>query len=246
MPWEEVRRLDAESSEATRKLRQIVMMNKRIERSLSAQMGANEVDTRVMAVLVGGGTMSQRAIADRLGIKPATVLSSIRRLEALGHVMRARSPEDGRTMLVTAATSSATRAVTAMRPMVTSSDGLIADLPPDTQHAIAKYLDGVLDAMRATLDSLDEAELTAGGESVARSAPSVPADAVVEPVTGPVPTAAGQLTVSDIPQLLGASTPEHAEGPVRVVDVPLIGGPGPFSAAPTPLAKRRGGEGMSE
>jgi DNA-binding MarR family transcriptional regulator len=64
------------------------------------QVGLRDVEMKALDVLMRDGAMSAKALGQRLGMHPATMTGILDKLEKSGWVIRERSPEDRRVVLI--------------------------------------------------------------------------------------------------------------------------------------------------
>ncbi|ACU76402.1 transcriptional regulator, MarR family [Catenulispora acidiphila DSM 44928] len=64
------------------------------------QVGLRDVEMKALDVLMRDGAMSAKALGQRLGMHPATMTGILDKLEKSGWVVRERSPEDRRVVLI--------------------------------------------------------------------------------------------------------------------------------------------------
>ena len=139
---------------ATRLLRRVIVANRRVEKELARHLGVNPTDYRTMGMLLNRGTMTPSELATGLGISPALVSLSLDRLEELGHVERRRGETDRRRRAVTASPGSAAEVRDRLMPVVTASEGCLADFSDDQVEAVETYLRRVLAALDDCLADL--------------------------------------------------------------------------------------------
>ncbi|MEE9433317.1 MAG: MarR family transcriptional regulator [Sphingorhabdus sp.] len=76
-------------------------LQKNADRELLAKAYITTAQTGVMAAITNGKNITQKNIADRLGLNESAVTAMVRRLVALGYIERRQSQNDGRAKLLT-------------------------------------------------------------------------------------------------------------------------------------------------
>lgn len=76
------------------------LLNDRLRASLG-EKGIHFGQARILTSLIRHGQLTQKAIGQGLGIKPATVSNMVKRMEASGLIERRRDAHDDRTIRIT-------------------------------------------------------------------------------------------------------------------------------------------------
>jgi DNA-binding MarR family transcriptional regulator len=76
------------------------LLNERLRCSLGEE-GIHFGQARILTSLIRHGPLTQKAIGQGLGIKPATVTNMVKRMEASGLIERRRDAHDDRTIRIT-------------------------------------------------------------------------------------------------------------------------------------------------
>ncbi len=133
--------------EASRLMRQILILNREVEKQLGRELTVNSTDLDVMQHLMQSGPLSPSTLAQRLGISTAAVTVAIDRLVSLGHVGRQPHPTDRRRLLVVPTPDSTRRAMDNLLPMIREVDALMTEYSDGEQRAITDYLARTVDIL---------------------------------------------------------------------------------------------------
>ena len=146
--------LTREPHAITQLMRAVINANRDLERVLARHLTVNGTDFRAMEALLSRGPLSQGEIADVLGMSPASATVVADRLEALGHVERARDPHDRRRVVVQASATSMATAMRALMPMIEAAADATLHLDDHQRAGVEQFLRTVLDAITACRDEL--------------------------------------------------------------------------------------------
>lgn len=139
--------------EASRLLRQVIVLNDEVARRLGRQLRVNQTDFEAMQHLIQSGPLPPSELAHRLGISTAAVTVVIDRLVRVGHVRREAHPTDRRRILVVPSEDSVQRALAGLMPMITDVDRLLDAYTPGERAVITDYLARTVEALTARLQA---------------------------------------------------------------------------------------------
>ena len=128
-------------------------MSRAFEAHVGNELAVNPTDLAAMEHLIQSGPLGPTELARRLGITPPAVTAVVDRLEALGHASRENNPVDRRSVVITPAPASVTRAMGILMPMISDVDGALDGFDDEEQRVIAEYLDRVVAAYRTHIPS---------------------------------------------------------------------------------------------
>lgn len=117
-----------------------------------AARGLSESRAHVLHLIGTDGPVSQRTLAEALGIAPRSVTGLVDGLVASGHVTREPHPTDGRAVLVTPTALGAREAEDLVNGRLELAEQLFQDWWPQHLESFARSLDELL----ATLTTLIE------------------------------------------------------------------------------------------
>lgn len=126
------------------RLQQLGVRHRHLEKRLAGALRTDVGGLEVMDHLIALGPTTPSALATRLGTSTAAMSLVLNRLEDAGHITRARHPEDGRKLVVTAAPTSTDRAWELISPLTAQIDALVAGYTPAQQDLVEGFLDAVL------------------------------------------------------------------------------------------------------
>lgn len=98
-------------------LRRILRATEQHGRSIARASGLTPVQMRVLALISEEGSVTPKALADRMRVAQATVTALIDRLESKGLVRRQRSDQDRRQSILTVTDAGQAQARTAPDPL---------------------------------------------------------------------------------------------------------------------------------
>jgi len=139
----------------TQLMREILDMSKEFQVHVGRELTVNSTDLAAMELVLMNGTMGPTEIAKRLGLSTAAVTTVVDRLVALGHVTRAKHPDDRRAVIVSPTPSSTALAMGAIMPVVRAIESTLDGFDEQEQATIARYLERVARAYREQLPSDD-------------------------------------------------------------------------------------------
>nr|WP_221380703.1 MarR family transcriptional regulator [Actinoplanes polyasparticus] len=113
----------------------------------SRELGVNTTDMAALSLLEQYGPMGPAELANRLGIRTASVTALIDRLESVGHVERSSHPHDRRRVTVAPTPTAHRAALNFIRPTIIAIDEAGRALSPDARRIVQQYLAGVLQAL---------------------------------------------------------------------------------------------------
>ena len=126
------------------RLQQLGVRHRHLEKRLAGALRTDVSGLEVMDHLVALGPTTPSVLATRLGTSTAAMSLVLNRLEDAGHITRARHPEDGRKLVVTAAPPSTDRVWELISPLTAQIDALVATYTPEQQDLVEGFLDAVL------------------------------------------------------------------------------------------------------
>lgn len=144
--------------EATRWLRQLMLMRIELERVQSARLGTNPTGYRLLGALLGQGPLTPTDIARHLDLAPSATSNAIERLEAAGLVERARDMADRRRVVVRTTSRAERLATDLLVPLFEHADRVARELPPPDQLAVVDYLRSTVEAVQDQLHRLDDTQ----------------------------------------------------------------------------------------
>jgi len=116
--------------------------------ALARRLGVGLTDVQALDHLLSAPT-SPGELAERLGLRPASVTAVVDRLERAGHVERRPHPDDRRRQVLVATPHAQREAFAALRPLLAEL-GAAADHMSDAERlAAARYLERVRAALAA-------------------------------------------------------------------------------------------------
>lgn len=115
---------------------------------LMHRQGKGRGRLRVLSVLERHGAITQRELADRLDIRPASVSELLMKMESSGLVVRFPNPEDGRAVLVELSKSGHEQAKQSFAHRGEIDGSLFAALDDEEKEALGKILDKLICSWR--------------------------------------------------------------------------------------------------
>jgi DNA-binding MarR family transcriptional regulator len=122
-----------------------------MERTFEAH-GADAEDFGLYSALGVWGPITPTELAARIGLRPTTLSSALRRLERRGHVKRERNPNDGRSYLVEL-TDEGDRRWKAGWPALHESIEQVVGQLGDAHEEVVEHLRRFESALRGALDA---------------------------------------------------------------------------------------------
>lgn len=113
--------------------------------------GANVEDFGLYSAIGLWGPVTPTELAGRVGMRPTTLSSALRRLEGRGHVRRERNPSDGRSYLVELTEAGDRRWREGWPPLRASIDRVVQQLGEEHED-VAERLRRFEEALRSALD----------------------------------------------------------------------------------------------
>ena len=114
--------------------------------------GASVEDFGLYSALGVWGPITPTELAARIGLRPTTLSSALRRLEGRGHVRRERNPSDGRSYLVELTEAGDRRWREGWPPLRESVEQVVGQL--GDEHAdVVEHLRRFEQALRGALDA---------------------------------------------------------------------------------------------
>ncbi|MFZ7088806.1 MarR family winged helix-turn-helix transcriptional regulator [Curtobacterium sp. RRHDQ10] len=134
------------------RVQQVAVRQQRFERHLAAALDVDATGLEAMDHLITVGPATPTELARRLEISTAAMTLVLNRLEARGHVTRARHPSDGRKLVVTAVERSSDLAYEHVLPMIEGIEAVIADMSAPERATVQSFLDRLIEVYDAATD----------------------------------------------------------------------------------------------
>ena len=131
--------------------------------SLLAPLGLHAGQESLLLELARTGPMIQAKLSEALGCEPPSVTMMTRKLEASGHVRRARAPSDKRASIVELTDEGAALVERVKELWCVLAEETVAGLPLDTVEG----LPDILSAMTGNVDAVRRGRQSAGPQSSA-------------------------------------------------------------------------------
>lgn len=147
---------DDEAARALDRLLELTVVLGRDMGGHLAERGLTESRAHVLVLLHASGPVTQRALADELGVAPRTVTGLVDGLVASGHVTREPHPGDRRATLVTPTPEGAETARELADGRLQLAQALFADWTTPRIADLADELEEVLDQVAALLEEAAE------------------------------------------------------------------------------------------
>lgn len=138
-------------------LHAILMINDDLKHALCRHLGINETDFQALQHLMLDRPLTPGELAGKLNISSASTTALVDRMSERDYLMRSAHPTDRRSFLLYPSPRAVTRTMSALQPLLADAELGIQKLGPDEQHAVVRYLEGVLAAMRTQIDTLHPA-----------------------------------------------------------------------------------------
>lgn len=132
-------------------VQEVIGLNKAFESATARDMGVNGTDMAALGEVMMSGPLSPTQLARRLSVSTAAVTTIVDRLEAGGHVVRAKHPTDRRAVLVTPTPESVARAMRDLMPVAQAIDSALDEFDDAEREVIARYLTAVTVQQAAAL-----------------------------------------------------------------------------------------------
>jgi DNA-binding MarR family transcriptional regulator len=118
--------------------------------ALARRLGLPDNDVRAMSVLVDSEhPVGPVELGNRLGMRSASATELVDRLEAVGHVRRARHPRDRRRVVVEVTESGRHAVLTELGPLLARFDRVAEAMDAEGRAAVVAYLRAVAGEQRA-------------------------------------------------------------------------------------------------
>jgi MarR family multiple antibiotic resistance transcriptional regulator len=132
-----------EPSPIVTKLRELIALNRLLERHLASELDLNATDLHAMEHLSRHGSSTPTELAQQLGVTSSAATFIIDRLAALGHVSRGPHPDDRRKTVVAPARESVQQVAGLIRPLAVGLAEHIDSMTPAERAAVESFLDAV-------------------------------------------------------------------------------------------------------
>jgi DNA-binding MarR family transcriptional regulator len=137
----------------TRLLQTLTVESDRYAERFGARHGLHRTDVNALALVLDaarrGEPMSPSALAKELGLSPSATTALIDRLEALGHVERARPADDRRRVALTVPDTALDEGRRMFVPLAKAFADSWAGFTPAEREVVARFLDVSTEAMKA-------------------------------------------------------------------------------------------------
>lgn len=137
-----------ELSELTTAVQHMISASHELTARASRELGVNATDMSALALLNQFGPMGPAELAERLGLRSASVTVLIDRLERAGHARRSGHPHDRRRVTVAATPSAQQATLDFLRSSILAIDAAGRALSPADQRVVLDYLQNVIRAIR--------------------------------------------------------------------------------------------------
>jgi DNA-binding MarR family transcriptional regulator len=145
------RRLTASIKQSLRALSiQLSLLNHQV----GARAGLNDVDLDCLDLVARHGPLSPTALAQRVGLHPATITGILDRLERGGWVVRERDPSDRRAVVVRVLRERIADLARLYAGMNSSMSEICAGYSPAELEVLADFLRRTVEAGRSATDKL--------------------------------------------------------------------------------------------
>ncbi|HEX6346566.1 MarR family winged helix-turn-helix transcriptional regulator [Umezawaea sp.] len=135
-----------------RELLQVMAVRQQwFERSMAAAMGIDRTSLEVVYHLIARGPSTPTEIARAAGMSTAATAQVLKRLEAGGHLQRAKHATDRRKVVIAVAPETEARATRYVEPVIEGLDGLLAATDAETREKISWFLRSVADVYARAL-----------------------------------------------------------------------------------------------
>lgn len=139
---------------ASKLLHAVLMLNDALENAMCRHLKINETDLQALRHLMLGDPMTPSELAARLHISTAATTAVIDRMSERGHVLRTPHPNDRRSLLIRPSPEATMQTLATLRPLFSDAERCITDMAPAAQDSVVAYLENILDAMNAQIESL--------------------------------------------------------------------------------------------
>ncbi|MET1071787.1 MAG: MarR family transcriptional regulator, partial [Umezawaea sp.] len=121
------------------------------ERSMAAALGVDRTSLEVVYHLIARGPSTPTEIARAAGLSTAATAQVLKRLEAGGHVQRAKHASDRRKTVIAVVPETEARANRYVTPVIDGLDELLSAADTDTRETISTFLRAVTDVYTRAL-----------------------------------------------------------------------------------------------
>ncbi|WP_306204348.1 MarR family winged helix-turn-helix transcriptional regulator [Actinoplanes sp. RD1] len=137
---------------ATLAVRDLIGGSRQLVGRVAQRMGLSVNDMSAIGELVQHGPMGASELADRLGIRTASVTLMIDRLEQAGHVRRVRDTTDRRRVTVSVTDAARRASHAAWAPLILAIDDYCASLAPPERAAVLTFFEHLTAVVTAPAD----------------------------------------------------------------------------------------------
>lgn len=136
------------------RLRKLAWSQFELNLALARALGMGPNDVWALERLKVEGPLGPVELGNRLGgMRSASATALVDRLEAAGHVERRRHPSDRRRLVVVPTEKAEEAGEEAFAPLEAGLEEAAAGLTDEERAAVARYLDGVVEAIRSFVES---------------------------------------------------------------------------------------------
>ncbi|WP_146174998.1 MarR family winged helix-turn-helix transcriptional regulator [Umezawaea tangerina] len=121
------------------------------ERSMATALGIDRTGLEVVYHLIARGPSTPTDLARAAGLSTAATAQVLKRLEAGGHIRRAKHDSDRRKMVIAVDPGTEALANRYVAPVIEGLDGLLGAADADTREKISSFLRGVADVYTRAL-----------------------------------------------------------------------------------------------
>lgn len=131
-----------------------------VDRALGTRMGLRPLDYEAMGAILDNESspLGPVELGHRLGISTGSATELVDRLERAGHVVRERSAQDRRRVLVTPHPNTVRRVIGELTPLLADLDELATAFTPEEQEVIGRYLRAATEVIARHAERMASAE----------------------------------------------------------------------------------------
>ncbi|WP_226345516.1 MarR family transcriptional regulator [Agilicoccus flavus] len=139
-------------------VQRILFLANETEREVGRLLGLRPTDYRALSTIMQAGPMTVGGLASAVGATYATTTALATRLEAAGHLRRARDDADRRKVRLHVEQATAARVLDLMRGPMEATTAYVTDLTEPDRAAVAAFTTAVAGALADHLHTLTDAE----------------------------------------------------------------------------------------
>lgn len=135
-------------------LRDVLTMTSLVRTVMARRLAMSVHDVEAMEhVMLAPGSLGPTDLSRRLGVTTAAATQAVHRLEAAGHMVRERHPDDRRRQVLRVTDTGARHVFSVLGPLLELTSGAADGLSERERSAVALYLSRVADGYRAYVDA---------------------------------------------------------------------------------------------